>query len=74
MTAQHKMYRVVVGVDGSPSSRQALRWDVRKAYLTGGTVDAVIAWHCQPVPGPWPAADIDVPPAAAGGTAAGPAD
>ena len=45
MTAQDKMYRVVVGVDGSPSSRQALRWAVRQAHMTVGTVDAVIAWQ-----------------------------
>ncbi len=37
--------RIVVGVDGSPSSRAALRWAVRQAVLTGGTVDAVMAWH-----------------------------
>jgi nucleotide-binding universal stress UspA family protein len=37
--------RIVVGVDGSPSARQALRWAVRQAELTGGTVDAVIAWQ-----------------------------
>ena len=37
--------RIVVGVDGSPSSRQALRWAVRQAALTGAVVDAVIAWH-----------------------------
>jgi nucleotide-binding universal stress UspA family protein len=37
--------RIVVGVDGSPSSRAALRWAVRQAVLTGGTVDAVLAWH-----------------------------
>jgi nucleotide-binding universal stress UspA family protein len=37
--------RIVVGVDGSPSSREALRWAVRQARLTGGTVDAVIAWR-----------------------------
>lgn len=37
--------RIVVGVDGSPSSRAALRWAVRHARLTGGTVDAVIAWQ-----------------------------
>jgi nucleotide-binding universal stress UspA family protein len=37
--------RIVVGVDGSPSSRSALRWAVGQARLTGGTVDAVIAWH-----------------------------
>ncbi|MEQ8146095.1 universal stress protein [Streptomyces sp. OP7] len=36
--------RVVVGVDGSPSSRQALRWAVRQATLTGGTVRALNAW------------------------------
>ncbi|MGE5290417.1 MAG: universal stress protein [Micromonosporaceae bacterium] len=37
--------RIVVGVDGSPSSLTALRWAVRQAELTGGTVDAVIAWQ-----------------------------
>jgi len=37
--------RIVVGVDGSPSSRAALRWAVRHAAVTGGTVDAVIAWQ-----------------------------
>lgn len=36
--------RIVVGVDGSPSSRAALRWSVRQAVLTGGTVDAVTAY------------------------------
>jgi nucleotide-binding universal stress UspA family protein len=40
--------RIVVGVDGSPSSRQALRWAVRQAELTEGTVDAVIAWQYPP--------------------------
>jgi nucleotide-binding universal stress UspA family protein len=39
------MARIVVGVDGSPSSRAALRWAVRQARLTGATVDAVIAWQ-----------------------------
>lgn len=37
--------RIVVGVDGSPSSLAALRWAIRQARLTGGTVDAVIAWE-----------------------------
>ena len=36
---------VVAGVDGSPSSLEALRWAVGQAELTGGTVDAVIAWQ-----------------------------
>ena len=37
--------RIVVGVDGSPSSRAALRWAVRQAKFTGGMVNAVIAWQ-----------------------------
>jgi nucleotide-binding universal stress UspA family protein len=37
--------RIVVGVDGSPSSRTALRWAVGQANLTNGTVDAVMAWE-----------------------------
>jgi len=35
----------VAGVDGSPSARSALRWAIRQAELTGGSVDAVIAWE-----------------------------
>lgn len=47
MSAQRepRVPRIVVGVDGSPSSLTALRWAVRQAGLTGGTVDAVIAWQ-----------------------------
>ena len=37
--------RIVVGVDGSPISKKALRWAVDQARLTGATVDAVIAWE-----------------------------
>lgn len=37
--------RIVVGVDGSHSSKAALRWAIRQARLTGATVEAVIAWH-----------------------------
>ena len=40
-----KAPRIVAGVDGSSSARSALRWAVRQAKLTGGSVDAVIAWH-----------------------------
>jgi nucleotide-binding universal stress UspA family protein len=43
--------RIVVGVDGSPSSLAALRWAVRQAKLTGGTVDAIIAWQIPVTPG-----------------------
>lgn len=37
--------RIVAGVDGSPSSLEALRWAVRYAEMSGGTVDAVISWQ-----------------------------
>jgi nucleotide-binding universal stress UspA family protein len=37
--------RIVVGVDGSESSKAALRWAIRQAKLTGSSVDAVTAWH-----------------------------
>ena len=43
-----KALRIVAGVDGSPSSRAGLRWAVREAALTGGTVDAVMALHLPP--------------------------
>jgi nucleotide-binding universal stress UspA family protein len=37
--------RIVVGVDGSDSSKQALAWAVEQAALTGAEVDAVAAWQ-----------------------------
>jgi nucleotide-binding universal stress UspA family protein len=37
--------RIVVGVDGSPCSKSALRWAMVQAKLTGATVDAVVAWQ-----------------------------
>ncbi|GAA1383270.1 universal stress protein [Kitasatospora putterlickiae] len=37
--------RIVVGVDGSEPSKRALRWAARQAELTGGVVEAVIAWE-----------------------------
>jgi nucleotide-binding universal stress UspA family protein len=37
--------RIVAGVDGSPASITALRWAIHQAELTGGTVDAVMAWE-----------------------------
>jgi len=37
--------RIVAGIDGSESSASALRWAIGQAWLTGATVDAVIAWH-----------------------------
>lgn len=54
--------RIVVGVDGSDSSKAALRWAIRHAKLTGGSVDAVTAWHYPPGYGWAPVADgtIDI--------------
>jgi nucleotide-binding universal stress UspA family protein len=43
MTGQER--RIVVGVDGSGSSKAALRWAIRQAKLTGGSVDAVTVWR-----------------------------
>jgi nucleotide-binding universal stress UspA family protein len=35
----------VVRIDGSRSSKAALRWAIRQAKLTGSSVHAVTAWH-----------------------------
>ena len=37
--------RIVVGVDGSPSSHQALRWAARQAKLTGASLQVVTSWE-----------------------------
>ena len=36
--------RIVVGIDGSVSAADALRWAVEQAKITGATVEAVYAW------------------------------
>lgn len=36
---------IVVGVDGSPSSRAALRWALGQARRTGARVQAVTSWE-----------------------------
>jgi nucleotide-binding universal stress UspA family protein len=38
-------HRIVVGVDGSDSSKAALRWAIGQAKLAGASVDAVTAWR-----------------------------
>ncbi|MFI6417425.1 universal stress protein [Streptomyces sp. NPDC050842] len=50
--------RVVVGVDGSPASHEALRWAVRHARLIGATVDAVGAYDLPGAAG-WSAPAVD---------------
>jgi nucleotide-binding universal stress UspA family protein len=37
--------RVIVGVDGSPESKQALRWAARYANSSGARLIAVTAWE-----------------------------
>jgi nucleotide-binding universal stress UspA family protein len=40
--------RIVVGVEGSESSRRALRWAARQAKLTSDSLEVVIAWEISP--------------------------
>lgn len=49
--------RIVVGVDGSEASLQALRWALRQAQLTGAGIDAVTTWQLPAVYG-WDGAVI----------------
>ncbi|MEV7025144.1 universal stress protein [Kitasatospora sp. NPDC093558] len=50
--------RIVVGIDGSPPSKAALRWAVGQAALTGAAVDAVAAWEYPSLYG-WYAPVVD---------------
>jgi len=59
-TQQAAAPRIVVGVDGSPVSRAALKWAVRQAELTGGTVEAVVAWHYPAMVGGYAWAPVSV--------------
>lgn len=43
---------IVVGVDGSPSAKAALRWGLAQARRTGGRLRAVMAWEI-PVYASW---------------------
>ncbi|MFE9255249.1 universal stress protein [Streptomyces sp. NPDC006879] len=50
--------RVVVGIDGSEASYEALRWAVRHALRIGGRVDAVAAYDVPGAVG-WSAPAVD---------------
>ena len=43
---------IVVGVDGSPTSRAALRWAAREAELRRCALDAVYGWQVKGEPRP----------------------
>ncbi|MFL6128438.1 MAG: universal stress protein [Mycobacteriales bacterium] len=43
---------IVVGVDGSPLSRQALHWAAREAALRGCPLDVVYGWQVSTEPRP----------------------
>jgi nucleotide-binding universal stress UspA family protein len=58
VNAEHE-HRIVVGVDGSPSSKAALAWAIGQAKLTGAVVDAVTAWDYPATYG-YAAAVVDV--------------
>ncbi len=47
--SQREAQRIVVGVDGSQGSRQALLWARDEAKVRGGTITAVIAWSPAPM-------------------------
>ncbi len=40
--------RVVVGVDGSPPSLEALAWAARQAELTGTRLEVIMTWEWPP--------------------------
>jgi nucleotide-binding universal stress UspA family protein len=43
--AHHLARKIVVGIDGSASSKAALGWAMQQAELTGSSIEAVIAWQ-----------------------------
>ncbi len=59
-TASGNGHCIVVGVDGSQASQDALVWAVRQADQTGASIDAVIAWHNPVVIGGMPYGPVAV--------------
>ncbi|MEU6264135.1 universal stress protein [Saccharopolyspora shandongensis] len=51
--SEQSSYSIVVGVDGSPSSKDALRWAVHQAHRADGRIDAVMVWD-TPALYDWP--------------------
>lgn len=42
---QRRKGRIVVGIDGSEASKDALRWAARQAEMTGASLEAVLTWQ-----------------------------
>lgn len=53
--------KIIVGVDGSPSSVEALRWALGEAARRGCAVEAVTAWHADPPPVEGPPPMVGLP-------------
>jgi nucleotide-binding universal stress UspA family protein len=58
MQSSEPRRRVVVGVDGSPSSYAALRWAAEYARLVDGSVEAIHVWETPSFAG-WTGPAID---------------
>lgn len=56
------MGSIVVGVDGSPASIEALKFAIREAEIRCGAVTAVSAWNVPPIvfEAAWTAAAVDL--------------
>ncbi|MBB5159704.1 universal stress protein [Saccharopolyspora phatthalungensis] len=50
---EQQRYAIIVGIDGSPSSQDALRWAVGQARRTDGEITAVMVWD-TPALYDWP--------------------
>jgi nucleotide-binding universal stress UspA family protein len=37
--------RIVVGIDGSEASKEALTWAAHQAVLSGSNLDVILVWH-----------------------------
>ncbi|GAA2539927.1 MULTISPECIES: universal stress protein [Streptomyces] len=58
MESSEPVPRLVVGVDGSPSSHAALRWAEHHARMIGGVVEAIHVWDTPSARG-WSGPAID---------------
>ena len=45
LIGQYQSGRIVVGVDGSEASKDALRWAIAEAERTGMSVEAIMTWE-----------------------------